>query len=70
MIPRQESKSKRVELVIADPMEGIHLIKENDSHAYMKSSEDFLDFDPSEQDPERIGKVEFIALSSRGKGQQ
>ena len=38
VVPKQETRSKLIELMVADPLEGLHLIKENDNAVYYKDT--------------------------------
>ena len=65
-VPKQESKSKQIELFITDPTEGFHLLKDKkDSHVYYQyqSQVDDDDDDPDVSSP--FGQVKYIALSAK-----
>ena len=65
VIPKQESKSKCVELLITDPIEGIHLVKENAKAGYYKYASQLEDAEDEEEDTDPFGKVKYIALSAK-----
>merc|ERR1712151_358117 len=50
---------------MGDPVEGIHLIKGNETAVYMKYQSDLLDADDEDGDSGPFGKVQYIALSAK-----
>jgi len=62
IIPKQDSKSKQIELLVTDPIEGIHLIKENGSK-YLKDMSEFLEEDDDVAEP--FGHVKYLALNAK-----
>ena len=65
VVPKQESKSKSVELLITDPVEGIHLVKENAKAGYYKYASQLEDAEDEEEDTDPFGKVKYLALSAK-----
>lgn len=65
VVPKEESKSKCIELLITDPVEGIHLVKGAETAVHMKYQSDLLDMDDDEANAEPFGKVKYIALSAK-----
>ena len=60
VVPKQETRSKLIELMVADPVEGLHLIKENDNAVYYKDTSLI-----EEDDSQPFGKVQFIAYDAK-----
>jgi hypothetical protein len=54
-----------IELIIADPVAGIHYIKENNTNVHYRNSDELQEFDADCQQSEPFGKVSYIALSSK-----
>lgn len=69
IVPKQESQSKSIELFIADPNEGFHMVKEDKSHMHYRYQSELgdQDDDEDEEDADSIpfGTVKFIALNAK-----
>ena len=54
-----------MELLITDPIEGIHLVKENAKAGYYKYASQLEDAEDEDEDTDPFGKVKYIALSAK-----
>lgn len=65
-IPRQESKSKQIELVVTDPTSGIHICKEKEGRAeYLQYRTDLIDEDHANSGQDPFGQVKYLAFNAR-----
>ena len=65
-IPKQDSKSKIIELIVTDPIEGIHISREKEGRAeYLKFRTDLIDEEPDDAGQDPFGQVKYLALNAR-----
>lgn len=72
VVPKQESQSKTIELFITDPVEGFHMVTENDKHMYYRYQSELGDAESDDSEGEGqdvdsnpFGCVKFIALNAK-----
>jgi uncharacterized small protein (DUF1192 family) len=61
-IPKQESKSKTIELVVTDPISGIHIVKEGRAD-YLEFRTDLVDEDKTDFAEDDFGRVQSLAFN-------
>ena len=65
-IPKQESKSKTIELIVTDHESGIHIVKEKEGKAdYLQYRTDLIDEDHTSIGQDPFGRVRFLAFNAR-----
>lgn len=65
-IPKQESKSKTIELIVTDPIEGIHVAKEKDGRSeYYKFRTELIDEEHDDIGTDPFGPVKYLAFNAR-----
>lgn len=63
-IPKQESKSKTIELVVTDPISGIHIVKDGRAD-YLEFRTDLIDEDQTNVSTDEFGRVHCLAFNAR-----
>ena len=65
-IPKQESKSKTLELIVTDPVSGIHISKEKEGRSnYLEYRTDLIDEEHSSVSEDPFGLVRYLAFNAR-----
>jgi hypothetical protein len=63
-IPKQESKSRTIELVVTDPISGIHICKDGRAD-YLEYRTDLIDEDQTSVSQDDFGRVSCLAFNAR-----
>src|SRR6185369_14551828 len=67
IIPKNVSPSKCIELLITDPNEGFHLVRDIKDNARPNTihMKDLTEWGDSKRAPELFGKISFMALNAK-----